>query len=166
MGDSSRAATRAAAAGARLSVGVCRRPGRGGRHHRDRDGDRAGGGDESTTPAPGRTTTGNTARETPQETEGGGERADLAGFEPDNRSAAGGTGIWVVWTIRNGSGEESGYSWDGEAVDADGTRLENGTQLETDVRPGQTARGEYPTTLRSTKGVELNVTGFDRAVSH
>ncbi|MGW7281384.1 hypothetical protein ACWGIV_24380 [Streptomyces sp. NPDC054844] len=126
-----------------------------------------GDGDESTTPAPGRSTTGSTARGTPQETEGGGERADLAGFELDDRSAAGITDIWVVWTIRNSSGEESDYSWDWEAVDADGTRLENGTQLETDVRPGQTARGEYSTTLRSsTKGVELNVTGFDRTVSH
>lgn len=123
-----------------------------------------GGSDESTTPAPGRTTTDTTPREKTQEPRG--ERADLTTFQLDDRSEAGITNIWVAWTIKNSSSEQSDYSWDWEAVDAGGTRLTNGSQLETDVQPGQTARGEYPTTLKSVKGVKLNITNFNRTVSY
>ncbi|MFI9829460.1 hypothetical protein ACIHIX_17415 [Streptomyces sp. NPDC051913] len=124
----------------------------------------ASGSDESTTPAPRATTTPATRQgETPgPET----ERDDLVSFRLDDRSQAGITDIWLVWTIKNSSGEKSDYSWEWEAVDAGGTRLENGSQLETEVRPGQTAKGEYPTTLKSVKGIKLNITSFDRTASY
>ncbi|MET9965922.1 hypothetical protein ABZZ80_08390 [Streptomyces sp. NPDC006356] len=118
-----------------------------------------GNDDGGTTPAPSQAATGKTAQETQ------GERADLISFQLDDRSQAGITNIWVVWTIKNSSSEKSDYSWDWEAVDASGTRLANGSQLETDVQPGQTARGEYPTTLKSVKGIKLNITSFNRAAS-
>ncbi|MDQ0930906.1 hypothetical protein [Streptomyces turgidiscabies] len=121
------------------------------------------GDDESTTTAPGKATA-TTPREKTQEPRG--ERADLTSFRLDDRSEAGITNIWVVWTIKNRSSEKSNYSWDWEAVDASGTRLTNGSQLETDVQPGQTARGEYPTTLKSVKGVKLNITSFNRTASY
>ncbi|MFI7497882.1 hypothetical protein ACIBVL_05100 [Streptomyces sp. NPDC049687] len=114
-----------------------------------------GADDETTTPAPTDTTTEKTR-------DSRGERADLISFRLDDRSQAGITDIWVVWTIRNSSSEKSDYSWDWEAVGASGTRLTNGSQLETDVRPGQTAWDEYPTTLKTVKGVKLNITSFDR----
>ncbi|WP_330349809.1 hypothetical protein [Streptomyces sp. NBC_00582] len=122
-----------------------------------------GDSDETTTAAPSETNEG-----TPQEKtrEPQGERADLVSFRLDDRSQAGVTDVWVVWTVRNSSGEKSDYAWDWEAVDADGVRLTNGSQLETDVQPGQTARGEYFTTLKSVNGVKLNITGFDRTVSY
>jgi hypothetical protein len=52
------------------------------------------------------------------------------------------------------------------ASHANGTRVENSTQLETDVQPGQTATGEFPTTLKTTKGVTLNITSFDRTAGY
>lgn len=123
-----------------------------------------GDSDESTTPAPSATTTPTTQQGQTREPEG--ERSDLASFQLDDRSQAGITDIWLVWTIKNSSSEKSDYSWEWEAVDASGTRLENGSQLETDVQPGQTARGEYPTTLKSVKGIKLNITSFDRTASY
>ncbi|WP_156721810.1 hypothetical protein [Streptomyces apocyni] len=123
-----------------------------------------GDSDESTTPAPGETNTDMTPQEATQEPRG--ERADLTSFQLDDRSEAGITSIWVVWELKNSSSEKSNYSWDWEAVDASGTRLTNGSQLETDVQPGQTARGEYPTTLKTVKGVKLNITSFNRTASH
>ncbi|MGW3423781.1 hypothetical protein [Streptomyces phaeochromogenes] len=123
-----------------------------------------GDGNESTTPASSKTATDTTSREKTQEPRG--ERADLVGFRLDDRSEAGITNIWVAWTIKNSSSEQSDYSWDWEAVDAGGTRLTNGSQLETDVQPGQSARGEYPTTLKSVKGVKLNITSFNRTASY
>ncbi|NUO45139.1 MAG: hypothetical protein HOV73_23110 [Streptomyces sp.] len=123
----------------------------------------AGGSDESTTPAPSATTTPATRqRETPGPQT---ERDDLVSFQLDDRSQAGITDIWLVWTIKNSSSEKSDYSWEWEAVDAGGTRVDNGSQLETDVQPGQTAKGEYPTTLKSVKGIKLNITSFDRTAS-
>ncbi|MFI8326991.1 hypothetical protein [Streptomyces sp. NPDC085529] len=114
---------------------------------------------ESSTPAPEGETT---AERSP---EGASERADLVSFKLDDRSQAGITNIWLVWTIKNSSGKKSNYSWDWEAIDASGTRVANGTQLETDVQPGQTATGEFPTTLKSTEGVKLNITSFDRTAA-
>jgi len=87
-------------------------------------------------------------------------------FQFDDRSQAGFTDIWVVWTIKNNSGEKSNYTWDWEAVNATGTRVENSSELETDVRPGQTATGEFPTTLKTTQSIELNITSFDRTASY
>ncbi|MET7688726.1 hypothetical protein ABZT06_12215 [Streptomyces sp. NPDC005483] len=118
---------------------------------------------ESTTSAPSAKPTAKTQQR--QTREPAGERADLISFQLDDRSQAGITDIWLVWMIKNSSGEKSNYSWDWEAVDAGGTRLANGSQLETNVQPGQTARGEYPTTLKSVKGIKLNVTSFDRTAS-
>lgn len=122
-----------------------------------------GDGDESTTPAPSTTITPRASQQ-PQEPRG--ERADLISFKLDDRSEAGITNIWLVWTIKNSSSEKSDYSWEWEAVDAGGTRLANGSQLETDVQPGQTAQGEYPTTLKGVKGIRLNITSFDRTASY
>ncbi|WP_329339274.1 hypothetical protein OG866_29260 [Streptomyces sp. NBC_00663] len=125
----------------------------------------AGGSDESTTSAPSASTTASATRQAEtQEPEA--ERADLVSFQLDDRSQAGITNIWLVWTIKNSSSEKSDYSWDWEAVDAGGTRVENGSEFETDVQPGQTAKGEYPTTLKSVKGIKLNITGFDRTASY
>ena len=125
-----------------------------------------GSRDESTTPAPSGTATGKARQETKQTPQGKSERADLMSFQLDDRSEAGIANIWIVWTIKNNSSEKSDYSWDWEAVDASGTRLANGTQLDTDIQPGQTALGEYPTTLKSVKGMRLNITRFDRTASY
>jgi hypothetical protein len=124
----------------------------------------SGDKDESTTSAPSTTPTAKTQQG--QTREPAGERADLISFKLDDRSQAGITNIWLVWTIKNSSSEKSNYSWDWEAVDASGTRVANGSQLETNVQPGQTARGEYPTTLKSVKGIKLNVTSIDRSASY
>ena len=122
------------------------------------------GDDESTTPAPSKVTAEKTAQEKSQEPQD--ERADLLSFKLDDRSEAGLTNIWVVWTIRNSSSEKSNYSWDWEAVDASGTRLANGSEVDTDVQPGQTALGEDFTTLKSVKGIKLNITSLDRTASY
>jgi len=124
----------------------------------------SGDKDESPTSAPRATPTAKTQQGRTREPAG--ERADLLDFQLDDRSQAGITDIWLVWTIKNSSSEKSTYSWDWEAVDTDGTRVEDGSQLETNVQPGQTARGEYPTTLKSVKGIKLNITSFDRYASY
>ncbi|MFF7276659.1 hypothetical protein [Streptomyces griseorubiginosus] len=122
----------------------------------------SGDKDESTTSAPSTTPTAKTKTQQRQT----GERADLISFQLDDRSQAGISNIWLVWTIKNSSSEKSNYAWDWEAVDAAGTRVEDGSQLETNVQAGQTARGEFPTTLKSAKGIKLNVTSFDRTASY
>lgn len=120
--------------------------------------------EEGTTSAPSTTASAKTQRAQTQEAAG--ERADLISFQLDDRSQAGITDVWLVWTIRNSSSEKSDYSWEWEAVDADGTRVANGSLLETDVQPGQAARGEYPTTLKSVKGIKLNITSFNRTAGY
>ncbi|MFF5983155.1 hypothetical protein ACFY78_30350 [Streptomyces olindensis] len=121
------------------------------------------GGDDESTPAPkGETTTAASPEANEPEPQGRSERDDLVRFELEDRSQAGITNIWVVWTIKNNSSEKSTYSWDWEAVDAQGTRVANSSQLETDVQPGQTATGEFPTTLKTTEGIKLNITSFNR----
>ncbi|MER6289762.1 hypothetical protein [Streptomyces sviceus] len=124
----------------------------------------SGNKDESTTSAPSATPTAKTQQR--QTREPAGERADLVSFQLDDRSQAGLSDIWLVWTIKNSSSEKSDYSWDWEAVDAGGTRVGDGSQFETNVQPGQTARGEFFTTLKSVKGIKLNVTSFDRTASY
>ncbi|EPD60538.1 hypothetical protein HMPREF1211_05290 [Streptomyces sp. HGB0020] len=124
-----------------------------------------GGSDDSTTPAPSAAATSKASPGQAQE-EPASERADLISFRLDDRSQAGLTDVWVVWTVRNSSGERSDYSWEWEAVDAGGTRVANGSELETDVQPGQTARGEDFTTLKGVKGVKLNITRFNRTASY
>jgi hypothetical protein len=69
--------------------------------------------------------------------------------------------IWVTWTITNNSSEKSSYTFDWEAIAPNGERLDDSTQHVRNVQPGQTAKGEMPTTLK-TANVELNVTDFDR----
>ncbi|MFF4268825.1 hypothetical protein [Streptomyces sp. NPDC001536] len=120
--------------------------------------------DESTTPAPSTATTAKTSQDQTQAPQG--ERADLISFQLDDRSEAGFANIWLAWTIKNSSSAKSDYSWEWEAVDASGTRLENGSQWETDVQPGQTTRGQYPTTLKTVKGIKLNITSFNRTASY
>ncbi|MFK4100136.1 hypothetical protein ACI2L1_08645 [Streptomyces sp. NPDC019531] len=124
----------------------------------------SGDNDGSTTPAPSTSSTAKTQQGRTQEPEG--ERADLVSFKLDDRSQAGITNIWLIWTIKNSSSEKSNYSWDWEAVDARGTRMANGSQLETNVQAGQTARGEFPTTLKSVQGIKLNVTSFNRTAAY
>jgi hypothetical protein len=124
-----------------------------------------GGSDDSTTPAPSAAASSKASPGQAQE-EPASERADLISFRLDDRSQAGLTDVWVVWTVRNSSGERSDYSWEWEAVDAGGTRVANGSELETDVQPGQTARGEDFTTLKSVQGVKLNITRFNRTASY
>ncbi len=124
----------------------------------------SGDKDEGTTSAPSTSPTAKKQQGRTQEPEG--ERADLVSFRLDDRSQAGITDIWLVWTIKNSSSAKSDYSWDWEAVDADGTRVGDGSEFETNVQPGQTARGEFFTTLKSVKGIKLNVTSFDRTASY
>ncbi|KOG54153.1 lipoprotein [Streptomyces griseoflavus] len=94
------------------------------------------------------------------------ERADLTRFRLDDRSQAGFTDIWVVWTVKNTSGKKSDYRIDWEAVDSHGIRVANSTEFVTDVQPGQTTTGESPTTLHSAQGVKLNITSFDRTAAY
>ncbi|MEU3886891.1 hypothetical protein [Streptomyces sp. NPDC029041] len=120
--------------------------------------------DDGSAPTPTQTAQTSEGGEEPQggrEEPEAGERQDLTSFEVEDRSEAGITNIWLTWTIKNNSSEKSNYSWDWEAVDANGTRVANGTQLENDVQPGQTATGEFPTTLKSAD-VKLDVTDFNR----
>ncbi|GAA3137544.1 hypothetical protein ACFQ0X_29655 [Streptomyces rectiviolaceus] len=124
------------------------------------------GSDESSGPAPKSESTTEETPQKKQEPEGKSERADLVRFKLDDRSQGGFTNIWVVWTIKNSSSDKSNYTWDWEAVNVSGTRVENGSQLETDVQPGQTATGEYPTTLKSAQDIKLNITSFDRTASY
>src|SRR5690348_7252350 len=60
----------------------------------------SGGKDESTTSAPTAKTQQGQTRD-PAE-----ERADLVSFKFDDRSQAGITDIWLVWTIKNSSSEK------------------------------------------------------------
>lgn len=122
------------------------------------------GTDEGSAPAPEEDTTSAepTKTETKKETPKKSERADLISFRLDDRSQGGLTDIWIVWKIKNNSSKKSDYDWDWEAVDAKGTRVENSTEFATSVQPGQTATGELPTSLKSTQGIKLNITRFDR----
>ena len=124
----------------------------------------SGDNDKSTTPAPSTAPTAKTQQGQTPEPEG--ERGDLISLQLDDRSQAGISNVWLVWTIKTSSSETSNYTWDWEAVDADGTRVGNGSQFETNVQSGQTARGEFPTTLKSVKGLKLNVTSFNRTVGY
>lgn len=120
-----------------------------------------GDSDDSTTPAPTTTATMNASQKQPQEPEE--ERADLLSFRPDDSLEAGVTNIWLVWAIKNSSSEKSDYAWKREAADADGTRLAKGSQPTTDVRPGQTVRGESPTTLKGVKRPGMAMPGTKEA---
>lgn len=93
------------------------------------------------------------------------ERKDLVSFKLDDRSQAGFTNIWVTWTIKNNSSEKSNYSWNWEALDAGSTRVANGSQFETNVQPGQTATGEFPTVIKDTN-VKLNISDFNRTKAY
>lgn len=124
------------------------------------------GDDDGSTPAPTEPTqTQERQTDEGKQPQGGreeaSERKDLVSFKLDDRSQSGFTNIWVTWTIKNNSSEKSNYSWDWEAVNPSGTRVANGSQLEVNVQPGQTATGEYFTTLKDTN-VKLNITDFNR----
>lgn len=109
----------------------------------------SGDKDESTTSAPSTTPTAKTKTQQRQTGEPAGERADVISFQLDDRSQAGISNIWLVWTIKNSSSEKSNYAWDWEAVDAAGTRVEDGSQLETNVQAYRTARGSSPRRSRA-----------------
>ncbi|RPK89726.1 MULTISPECIES: hypothetical protein [Streptomyces] len=107
--------------------------------------------------------TSGSSQDTPKATPSGkGEREDLVSFRLDDRSQAGMTDIWVVWTIKNHSSKKSTYTWDWEAVDSAGTRVANSSELVTDVQPGQTSKGEMFTVIKDADGLKLNVTSFER----
>jgi hypothetical protein len=128
--------------------------------------------DDESTPAPtGETQTEERKPDQGKQPQGGredaqtNERKDLIRFKLDDRSQAGIADIWVTWTIKNNSSEKSTYTWDWEAVNVNGTRVSNSTELVTDVQPGQTTTGDMPTTLDSVSGIKLNITSFDRSES-
>ncbi|SCK13621.1 hypothetical protein [Streptomyces sp. WMMB 322] len=123
------------------------------------------GDDQDRPPAPEDTTSAEPSPTPSKKEPKKSERADLVSFRLDDRSKAGVPEIWIAWTIKNNSSEKSDYEWDWEAVDANGTRLENSTELATNVQPGQTTKGETPTTLESAKGIKLNITEFDRTAA-
>ncbi|KOT90871.1 lipoprotein [Streptomyces sp. NRRL F-5755] len=125
------------------------------------------GTDNSTTPAPADKSAPEKAQQDKKaDSSPENERADLTRFRLDDRSQAGFTNIWVVWTVKNTSGKKSNYHFDWEAVDSNGTRVANSTEFVTDVQPGQTTTGESPTTLHSAQGVKLNITNFDRTATY
>jgi hypothetical protein len=93
------------------------------------------------------------------------ERADLLNFTLDNRSQPGLTDIWVKYEIKNSSTEKSDYQIDWEVVNATGQRVEDSTEYVNNVLPGQTAKGDYPTSLQTTNGMKVNITSFDRTGS-
>ncbi len=116
--------------------------------------------------APPTTEASEAAQDTPKATPSEkGEREDLVSFELDDRSQAGISNVWVVWTIKNNSSKKSNYTWDWEAVDANGTRVANSTEYVTDVQPGQSSKGEMVTVIKSVDGIKLNVTSFERMMA-
>ncbi|MGC9539525.1 hypothetical protein [Streptomyces sp. UG1] len=131
-------------------------------------GDDGGGGDVQTPPpateAPRTPPTTEEPQTTPTQDEEARERRDLVKFALDDRSVSGVKSIWIVWTITNNSSEKSDYTWDWEAIDANGVRVDDSTQYVTNVLPGQTTTGDFPTTL-DTANVKLNITKFDRTAS-
>ncbi|MFJ7022517.1 hypothetical protein ACIQUW_29565 [Streptomyces sp. NPDC101117] len=123
-------------------------------------------GDDSTTAAPSTASAPSATAPQGETRKATNERDDLTSFQIDDRSTGGFSDVWLTWTIRNNSSEKSDYSWEWEAVDSGGTRLANGTELETAVQPGQTTKGETPTTLKTVQGVKLNITSFNRTRSY
>lgn len=93
------------------------------------------------------------------------ERDDLVSFTLDDRSFDGFSDIWLKWEIKNNSSEKSTYTWDWEAVNSVGERVDSGTEFESDVLPGQVAKGDSPTLLED-HTVKINVTDFDRTKSY
>jgi hypothetical protein len=92
------------------------------------------------------------------------ERTDLKSFTIDDRSIPGMADVWVKYSITNNSSKKSDYTFDWQAVNADGIRVESGTEYVTDVLPHQTVKGSDVTTLNSVH-VKLSVTSFDRTPS-
>jgi hypothetical protein len=93
------------------------------------------------------------------------ERADLNYFKISDRSVAGLTDIWVKWSVTNHSSKASDYWITWEAVNASGVRVADGSELTSNVQPGQTAKQDTPTTLDTTH-VKLVVTKFDRTQNY
>lgn len=116
----------------------------------------SGGGNDSTavTPAPAVT-----QHQAPN------ERADLATFVLDDRSAYGMSDVWIKYTLINHSSKTSDYVIKWEAVDSKGTRVDNGEVYAYDVRPGQTAHGEDTTMLTNGQN-KVNITSFDRTEAY
>lgn len=95
-------------------------------------------------------------------------RADLTAFRFSDRSAYGMQDVWVVYTLRNSSSKKSDYSFDWEVVNPQGTRVWNSTEMEDNVRPGQTVNGEDTLNLPDGAKVanyHLHVTSFERTES-
>ncbi|MER6481789.1 hypothetical protein [Streptomyces filamentosus] len=94
----------------------------------------------------------------------GSERSDLREFRVDDARAFGADRIWLAWTIVNSTPEKANYRWEWEAVDAQGVRVAQGTELAIGVEPGEKTFGGTPTTLE-TADVKLRVTKFDRTTA-
>lgn len=89
------------------------------------------------------------------------ERNDLDYFKIENKSNAYLTDIWVKWSVTNHSSKASDYWITWEALNDSGVRVADGSELTSNVQPGQTAKQDMPTTL-TTSHVKLVVTKFDR----
>jgi hypothetical protein len=95
-----------------------------------------------------------------------GERGDLLFIRIDDRTSSGITDFWLKWKIKNTSHQKSDYSFDWEAVDTrSGVRVDSGSELETNVLPGQTTTGDTFTMLESAQHIKINITKFDRTKS-
>lgn len=91
------------------------------------------------------------------------ERDDLLFIRIDDRTSYGITDFWLKWKIKNNSNQKSDYSFDWEAVDTKtGERVDSGSEMETNVLPGQTTTGDTFTVLESAKNIKINITAFDR----
>lgn len=93
------------------------------------------------------------------------ERHDLNYLNLEDKSQAGLTDIWVKWSVTNHSSKASDYWITWEAVNSDGVRVADGSELTSHVLPGQTAKQDMPTTLTTTH-VKIVVTKFDRTESY
>jgi hypothetical protein len=93
------------------------------------------------------------------------ERADLNYLNLEDKSQAGLTDIWVKWSVTNHSSKASDYWISWEAVNSQGVRVADGSELTNNVQPGQTARQDTPTTL-TTSHVKIVVTKFDRTEAY
>lgn len=119
-----------------------------------------GGGHKTTvtTPPPASTAP---AKPAPAPSKTTSERADLNYFKMDDRSVSGFSDIWVKFSVTNHSSKTSDYTINWQAVNANGTRVANSTELLTNVKPGQTATDAMPTTIPNAQAT-VTVTSLDR----
>lgn len=93
------------------------------------------------------------------------ERADLNYLKIEDKSNPYLTDIWVKWSVTNHSSKASDYWISWEALNSSGVRVADGSELTSNVQPGQTAKQDTPTTLDTTH-VKIVVTKFDRTQNY